>query len=162
MANDGKCSIAIFDYRSEIRLTMKNEEFTNQSQKSTNFAWRSPCSFRVKVEAAEFVEKESTEYMFIQETSPHALQNGTLWQPKWMPTTKYKTIINKKYQIWLSTKWIQKSSPSTRRQRPKQVRCKPPVCPRSIPVYRTTSFSTGVGIYNPNTLVDLANGDVKS
>ena len=60
----------------------------------------SPCSFRVKVLAGDFVEKRG-----LQNTNPsrrvppNALQNASPWNPKWLPTTKYKTKIIKNHQI---------------------------------------------------------------
>jgi len=48
----------------------------------------------------DFVEKRG-----LQNTSrskrepPNTLQNGSLWNPKWLPTTEYKTKIIKNHQI---------------------------------------------------------------
>ena len=71
----------------------------------------SPCSFRVIVLTGDFVEKRG-----LQNTSPskrvppNALQNASLWNPKWLPTTKYKTKIIKNHQIKRTWKdWCQEA-----------------------------------------------------
>ena len=70
----------------------------------------------------DFIEKKG-----LQNTSPsmreppNALQNGSLWNPKWLPTTKYKTKISTNHQIRAVYKiYSKKVAPSRRRKCPKQ------------------------------------------
>ena len=72
----------------------------SNSSDSNNWPFSSPCSFRVKVLTGDFVEKRG-----LQNTNPsrrvppNALQNASPWNPKWLPTTKYKTKIIKNHQV---------------------------------------------------------------
>ena len=51
----------------------------------------SPCSFRVNGASRWFCrEKGSTEYKSIQERAPKHTTKWSLWNPKWLPTTKYQ------------------------------------------------------------------------
>ena len=60
----------------------------------------SPCSFREKVLTGDFVEKRGLQNTNpSRRMAPNALQNTSLGNPKWLPTTKYKTKITKNHQI---------------------------------------------------------------
>ena len=60
----------------------------------------SPCSFRVNGASRWFCrEKGSTEYKSIQERAPKHTTKWSLWNPKWLPTTKYKTKIITNHQV---------------------------------------------------------------
>ena len=68
--------------------------------KSDNIEETSPCWFRVMVGAGDFVEKSGLQNTIpSKRVSPNAPENGSLWNPKWLPTTQYKTRIIKNYQI---------------------------------------------------------------
>jgi hypothetical protein len=50
--------------------------------------------------AGDFVEKSGLQNTIpSKRVSPNAPDNGSLWNPKWLPTTQYKTRIIKNYQI---------------------------------------------------------------
>ena len=84
--------------------------------------YTSPCSFRVKVLTGDFVEKRGLQNTNpSRRMAPNALQNTSLGNPKWLPTTKYKTKIIKNHQIRAVYKidW-KKVAPSKARKCPKQ------------------------------------------
>ena len=59
-----------------------------------------PWSFREKVLTGDFVEKRGLQNTNpSRRVAPNALQNTSLGNPKWLPTTKYKTKIMKNHQI---------------------------------------------------------------
>ena len=84
--------------------------------------FESPGSFREKVLTGYFVEKRGLQNTNpSRRMAPNALQNTSLGNPKWLPTTKYKTKIIKNHQIRAVYKidW-KKVAPSKARKCPKQ------------------------------------------